>query len=172
MTVLSIGHSNHPLDVFRDLLRRHAVVVLVDVRSSPYSRYATQFNRESLAAYLKGEGIEYRYFGDALGGRPPGHNFYDERGRVLYDLLAQSCEFRAGIERLIRLANGRRVALLCSEEDPTDCHRRLLLGRVLQARGVEVIHLRGDGRAQTEADVAREERQRKTGGQLALFELG
>jgi uncharacterized protein (DUF488 family) len=172
MTILTIGHSNHPLDVFRDLLRRHAVAVLADVRSSPYSRYATQFNRDSLSAYVKGEGIEYRYFGDALGGRPPQDEFYDDSGHVLYDRLAESREFQQGIDRLIRVAGDRRVAVLCSEEDPTDCHRRRLIGRVLQERGLEVIHLRADGRVQTEEELGREERHRKTGGQLALFDLG
>jgi uncharacterized protein (DUF488 family) len=171
MKVFTIGHSNHPLEAFRDLLQRHAVQTVVDVRSSPYSQYCPHFDREALHAYLNEHGVAYRFLGDALGGRPPDDSFYDERGRVLYDQVAASPAFRQGIDRLIREARRHRVAVLCGEEDPTECHRRRLVGRVLTQRGLEVIHIRGDGRAQTEEELARDEHLRKTGGQLTLFEI-
>jgi uncharacterized protein (DUF488 family) len=171
MKVFTIGHSNHCLEAFRDLLLRHAVQTVADVRSSPYSQYCPQFNREDLRAYLKQHGVEYRFFGDALGGRPPGDDFYDDRGRVFYDRIAALPAFRQAIDRLVREAKRRRVAVLCGEEDPTECHRRRLVGRVLQERGVEVVHIRGDGRAQTEDELAHEEHLRKTGGQLNLFQV-
>ena len=171
MKVFTIGHSNHPLEAFRDLLLRHAVQTVVDVRSSPYSQYCPHFNRDGLSAYLKEQGIEHRFLGDALGGKPPGDDFYDDRGRVLYDRIAASPAFRQGIDRLIRVARRRRVAILCGEEDPAECHRRRLVGRVLQERGLELIHIRGDGRAQTEEELVRDEHLRKTGGQLALFDF-
>jgi uncharacterized protein (DUF488 family) len=171
MTVFTIGHSNHALDTFRGLLLQHGIEVLADVRSSPYSQYAPQFNRETLRAAITDEGIEYCFLGDALGGRPPGDDFYDDQGRVLYDRIAASPAFQRGLDRLVRTARNRRTAVLCSEEDPTDCHRRRLIGRVLLERQVPVIHLRGDGRAQTEEEVAREERMQHTGGQLTLFEV-
>ena len=171
MTVFTIGHSNLAMETFRGLLLRHGIEVVADVRSSPYSQYASHFNRETLSAAITGAGIEYCFLGDALGGRPPGDDFYDGQGRVLYDRVAASSAFRQGIDRLVRMARNRRTALLCSEEDPTDCHRRRLIGRVLLERQVPVIHIRGDGRAETEEDVAREERMRQTGGQLSLFEV-
>lgn len=171
MTLFTIGHSNHPFDALRALLLRHGIEGVADVRSSPYSQYAPQSNRETLRDSLQDVGIEYRFVGDALGGRPAGDGFYDDLGRVLYDRIAASAGFQDGIDRLIHWAERRRVALLCSEEDPTDCHRRRLIARVLRDRGVAVVHLRGDGRAETEEEVAREEERRKTGGQRTLFEL-
>ena len=169
-TIWTIGHSNHPLERFLDLLAQHRIAVLADVRSSPYSRYASQFNREALRPALQARKIKYLFLGDLLGGRAEDPQFYDDDGHVLYGRLAESPGFRQGIERLIEGLARFRTAILCGEEDPTDCHRRLLVGRVLQQRGVGVVHLRGDGRAQTEAELAADENFRKTRGQLNLFE--
>ena len=169
-TIWTIGHSNHPLEAFLDLLVRHQIGLLIDVRSSPYSRYASQFNREAIDPALRQRKIQYLYLGDLLGGRVEDPRFYDDDGRVLYGAVAQSPGFRQGIERLLERLVHARTAILCGEEDPSDCHRRLLVGRVLLERGVQVIHLRGDGRAQTEAEVAADEKFRKTKGRLNLFE--
>jgi uncharacterized protein (DUF488 family) len=166
----TIGHSNHPLPKFLDLLRGHGVELLIDVRSQPYARYAVQYNREALQAAIRDAGLKYLYLGDLLGGRVEGREFYDGEGHVRYDRVAASPEFQRGVERLLREMRGGRTAVLCGEEDPTECHRRLLIGRVLGGRGVAVRHLRGDGRAQTEEEVAAEETYRRTKGQLSLFE--
>ncbi len=170
MPIWTIGHSNHPLATFLDLLAQHRIETVVDVRSSPYSRYASQFNREAIAPALMDQAIQYLFLGDLLGGRIEDQRFHDDEGRVLYDRLAASPGFQRGIERLLSDAGRSRVAILCGEEDPTNCHRRLLVGRVLQERGVQVVHIRGDGRAQSEAEVAAEEKFRKTKGQLSLFD--
>ena len=169
-TLWTIGHSNHALDVFLDLLTQGRIEVLADVRSSPYSRYAVQFNRESLRPALQNRSIEYRYFGDRLGGRIDDPNCYDEAGHVLYDRVAALPAFRQAIEELLAAAGKARLAILCGEEDPTDCHRRLLVGRVAGRRGAAVMHIRGDGRIQSEEQLAAEERFRKTKGQLNLFD--
>jgi uncharacterized protein (DUF488 family) len=169
-TIWTIGHSNHPLETFLELLARQRIAALVDVRSSPYSRYASQFNREVIRPAVQQRGIEYCYLGDLLGGRSEDQRFYDDQGRVLYGKVAQSPGFRQGVEQLLDRLAQSRTAILCGEEDPTECHRRLLVGRVLRDRGVCVIHLRGDGRAQSETELAAEEKFRKTKGQMNLFE--
>jgi uncharacterized protein (DUF488 family) len=91
--------------------------------------------------------------GRELGGRPEGDEFYDAEDRVLYERVAASPRFLEGIDRLEQAAKRSRIAILCSEEDPTDCHRRLLIGRVLAARGIDLHHVRGDGRVEREADL-------------------
>jgi uncharacterized protein (DUF488 family) len=138
-TLWTIGHSNHPLETFLALLTQHRIEVLADVRSSPYSRYASQFNREALRPALRERAIQYLFLGDLLGGRAEDERFYDDDGRVLYDRMAQSPGFRQGIGRLLEGVGKFRVVILCGEEDPTDCHRRRLVGRVLQERGVRVM---------------------------------
>ncbi len=151
--IRSIGHSNHTFAHFASLLGRHEIECVVDVRSSPWSRYAPQFNREALGAELATHGIEYVFLGAELGGRPDGDALYDDEGHVLYGAVAATPGFKGGIEALEAQGRARRVAIMCSEEDPTDCHRRLLVARVLQHRGVRVNHIRGDGRVQSESDL-------------------
>src|SRR5688500_10712052 len=98
--LFTVGHSNHSQEVFLALLKKHRIGVLADVRSSPYSRYASQFNREQLAAAVTAAGVEYAFLGRELGGRPEADSFYDDDGHVLYDRLAQSPLFREGVARL------------------------------------------------------------------------
>src|SRR4051812_7664203 len=149
----SVGHSNHALGFFLDLLKREDIQVLVDVRSSPYSRFAPHFNREELKPHVRSAGIQYLFMGDVLGGRPDGDDFYDAAGHVLYDEVAATTWFQEGIQRLSRGAASHRVAMMCSEEDPTDCHRRLLVARVLRDHGVEVLHIRRDRSVVTETEL-------------------
>ncbi len=151
--VLTIGHSNQDMDKLLDLLLQFHVEAVADVRSHPYSRYAPQFNHDGLRARLSEAGLKYVYLGKELGGRPLEPEFYDSEGFVRYDRLADSPRFREGIGRLLAGIDRYRVALLCSEENPAECHRRVLIGRVLSGLGVTVEHIRGDGTLQTEADL-------------------
>jgi uncharacterized protein (DUF488 family) len=153
-SVFTIGHSNHSAKKFVGLLKGHRIEVLVDTRSRPYSRHTPHFNAKDIKATLSGDGIGYLFLGLELGGRPEGEEFYDEEGRVDYAQIERSRPFLDGIYRLEREILVRRVALLCSEEDPEGCHRRLLVGRVLGERGIAVRHIRGDGSVQTEGEAA------------------
>ncbi len=143
-TVFTIGHSNHSLEVFVNLLAQHRVSVLADVRSAPYSRFNPHFNRESLSGALKASEIEYAYFGRELGGRPSDSACY-EGGRVCYDRVAKTRDFRQGLGKVMNAANKQRVALMCAEKEPLDCHRTLLVAQALDARGVSVHHILADG---------------------------
>jgi len=165
---LTIGHSNHPLDLFLGLLRDQRVQIVADTRSQPYSKYAPHYDQEAIKAALDANGIQYRFFGRELGGRPSGADFYDAGGHVLYDRVAASSLFLEGLARLEQDLRKFRVALLCSEENPAGCHRRLLIGRVLGEHDFDIQHIRGNGRLQPEADLVREE----TGddNQLSLFD--
>lgn len=168
--LFSIGHSNHTLETFLGLLKQHQIEVLVDARSHPYSKFAPHFDAEPLKKEVTGVGIKYIFLGKELGGRPNGDEFYDADGHVLYSRVAESPLFLEGITRLETGVTKYRVALLCSEEDPSACHRRLLVGRVLATRGVLLDHIRGDGRIQTEAELQAEEERRRTDGQIEFFE--
>ena len=150
----TIGHSSHPADHFFKLLSANGIEVLVDTRSYPYSKRVPHFDRETLRDSVGQAGARYLYLGDVVGGRPKDKAFYDADGRALYGKVADSPEFLSGIDRLERGADQYRVALLCSEEDPAHCHRRLLIGRVLIDRGAELIHIRGDNRLEDDAAVA------------------
>lgn len=168
--LFSIGHSNHDLEKFLDLLRRHRIDVLVDVRSQPYSRFTPHFRARLLKEAVTGADIKHLFMGKELGGRPDGDEFYDAAGHVLYWRVAESRLFLDGIARLENGIAKYRVAIMCSEENPSACHRRLLVGRVLKTRGVQLEHIRGDGRIQTEAEIQADEERRRADGQIGFFE--
>jgi uncharacterized protein (DUF488 family) len=144
-TIWTIGHSNHTFERFAELLRMERIEFVVDVRSYPYSRFAEQFNREHIEVALRNADTRYLFMGDKLGGRPSHDEHYDEQGRALYDRMADQDTFRSAIQRLVRGCREHRVALMCSEAEPRDCHRRLLVGKVLADHGVELRHILADG---------------------------
>ena len=148
--LFTVGHSNHSPERFQALLKDAAVDVLVDVRSWPHSRYVEWADRATLPAIAGAAGAKYLFLGDRLGGRPDDGKFYDAEGHVLYGCVAGGESFRQGIDRLKRGIAQCQVAVMCSEEDPTHCHRRLLVSKVLLEEGVAVTHIRGDGRRETE----------------------
>lgn len=156
-TILTVGHSNGSYEDFLGLLDGHAVAVVVDVRSSPFSRFAPHFSGEQTRRALSLTSHRYLFMGDVLGGRPDDPSLYDPDGFVKYDLLAASSGFQAGLDRLETGIRNYRVALMCAEEDPISCHRRRLVTRALAERGVAAWHIRGDGRLESELEVANRE---------------
>jgi uncharacterized protein (DUF488 family) len=167
--IYTIGHSSHTAEHLLELLQQHRIEVLVDTRSAPYSRYTPQFDREALHDSVIAAGMKYLFLGDVVGGRPKDESHYDEYGRARYGKVAETADFLDGITRLERGADEFRVALMCSEEDPTNCHRRLLISRVLIERGAEVQHIRGTGEIQTESQVAEASGKPLIEAQPALF---
>jgi len=154
-TLWTIGHSNHSLERFLSLVHAERIEAIADVRSWPRSRYAPWFDREPLARALQQAGVRYVFLGRELGGRPDDPLLYDEAGHVRYDAVAATDVFRAGLDRLQHGLARLRVAVMCAEEDPRHCHRRLLVARVLHERGLTILHARGDGTVQAEAGFTR-----------------
>ncbi len=166
----TVGHSSQLFEAFLDLLHQHEIQLVADVRSSPYSRHSPQFSKEGLERQLPEAGLSYRFLGHVLGGLPQDSQFYDTEGYVLYDRIAASPPFHQEMTALLQQAVTDRTALLCGEEDPSECHRRLMLGRVALDRGYDVSHIRGDGELHSETSMAEEERFQQTKGQLFLFD--
>lgn len=153
LTLYTIGHSNHSMAAFLALLQQHHIRVVIDIRSRPHSRHAPHFGKKHLSGELSNAGIGYLFLGAELGGKPANGEFYDNEGYVCYDRIAASAAFHEGIKRVEATISETRAALLCAEEDPTGCHRHLLVGRVLAERGVTVLHIRRDGRIETDEKV-------------------
>jgi len=151
-TIFTIGHSRHTADHFLALLRAHAIEHLVDVRSQPRSKWAPHFDAAALALLLHARGVNYVSLGKQLGGRPEDRAYYREDGTVDYACRATAPDFAEGISQLGALAQGRRTVILCAEEDPACCHRRLLVAPALARAGAAVVHVRGDGRLEPEPD--------------------
>lgn len=141
----TIGHSNHPIQTFLELLQQHGITALADVRSTPYSRFNPQFRREKLQAALAEAGIQYVFLGEELGARSLDPACYDATGRVSYTKLAQTQLFRRGIERVKNGAGEYRVSLMCAEREPLECHRTILVSRELVRENIVVTHILADG---------------------------
>jgi uncharacterized protein (DUF488 family) len=143
--LFTIGHSNHSLADFLGLLERHGITAVADVRSHPVSRRNPHFNRDELEPVLRRLGIVYVFLGDQLGGRPGQPSLYDEDGRLNYERLRTTDFVERGLDRLDAARQKFTVALMCSEEDPLDCHRGLMIAPALLERGVTLAHIRSDG---------------------------
>jgi uncharacterized protein (DUF488 family) len=151
--VFTIGHSTHQLERFIALLLPHGITALCDVRSKPYSRMSPQFNREELKQSLREHGIAYVFLGKELGARSEDPTCY-ENGKVQYDRLARTELFRQGLDRVQKGMKEYRIALMCAEKEPLECHRTILVARHLVALGLDVQHIQADGRLEDHAAAA------------------
>lgn len=146
--VFTIGHSTQDSVQFLKHLKRYNITVVADVRSTPFSRHNPQFNRENLRLELKESGILYLFMGKELGARSDDECCY-VNDKVRYDLLAQTALFQSGILRVLDGAQKYRIALMCAEKDPLDCHRTILVARELAKYGMQVRHILEDGSVET-----------------------
>ena len=142
--LFTIGHSTHSWEKFLELLRQHHIEAVADVRSSPYSQFNPHFNREPLQLALRQQGISYVFLGEELGARRSEPECY-VNGKVDYSLIARTPSFKRGLDRLVQGAAKMRVAIMCAEKDPLDCHRCILVSPRLKERGIDVQHIHDDG---------------------------
>ncbi len=147
--IFTIGHSTHPWEEFRDLLCAHGIERVIDVRTVPRSRHNPQFNRQTLSAKLRGAKIGYVHL-PKLGGlrraRPdsPNGGWRNASFRGFADYM-QTDDFEQGLDRLLKLARGKKCALMCAEAVPWRCHRSLIAD-ALSVRGFRVGHITGAGK--------------------------
>jgi uncharacterized protein (DUF488 family) len=166
-TLFTIGHSTHELAEFLRLLNVHGVEAVADVRSQPVSRL-THFDRDELADALGAEGIEYVFLGRELGARRDEPECYED-GQAVYERIAELPAFREGLARVIQRVGQQRLALMCAEKEPLDCHRMILVCRHLRNQGIAIRHILADGEAEDHA-AAQRRLLRLTKEERTLFE--
>ncbi len=151
----SIGHSNQSLDEFVELLNVHSINCVIDVRSVPASKYSPQFNQESLKYFLKSYDVLYLYFGDEFGARRT--DCLDENGQVSFEKVVETPLFKSGVTRVMKgLEKGFRIAFMCSEANPLECHRFSLVSRYFYEQGIDVQHILKDSTLASQADLEKE----------------
>ena len=156
--IYTVGHSNHSAETFVKLLTQAKIEVLVDVRSNPSSSWTSYANPYDLKQILKAEGIRYLYLGDVLGGRPSDPDCYNSQtGKADYQAIQNEEPFQRGINRLLEGLKKYRICVMCAEEDPSSCHRNLLVGESLRREGVQILHIRGNGQIQTDEELWKDE---------------
>jgi len=134
-----------------DLLIKHRIQAIADVRSGPYSQRFPWFNRESLKKQLNKHKIQYVFLGEELGARRDEPCCYVGT-RADYDLIAQTPLFKKGLDRIEQGLDKMRISLMCAEKDPIDCHRTILVARHAQSF-TPVTHILNDGSLESHAEL-------------------
>jgi uncharacterized protein (DUF488 family) len=163
--LFTIGYGARTLEQFLTVLKTNRIEYLIDVRTAPYSKFKPEFSKDLLQYQVERAGLRYLFMGDTLGGQPKDPACHTE-GKVDYDKVRAQPWFRKGLERLQKAVEQQcRVALMCSEGRPEQCHRSKLIGEALTAAGISVCHIDEDGGLLTQAQVI----DRLTKGQMDLF---
>jgi len=155
--IYTVGHSNYPIEVFLDLLHSQAINCIVDVRSVPASAYNPQFNQAPLKNVLKRHKINYLHFADEFGARQTAPELLNSTGKLDFEKVRQTERFRQGIERIRQgVEKGFRIALMCSESEPIDCHRFSMVSIGLEQAGFDVLHILKDKSLKTNRELEEE----------------
>ena len=147
----TIGHSNHTIEKFVELVSMHSITAVFDVRSHPYSKFNPQFNRETIEEELKKHNIKYYFLGEELGPRSNDHECYIN-GKVQYSSISKTFQFRQGIERLLVEMESNRILIMCAEKDPITCHRTILICRHMRQYDIEIKHILENGGIERNSD--------------------
>ena len=143
--IYTVGHSTHQIDYFLELLQKYSINCLVDVRSVAASSYNPQYNKEPLSNFLKNHGVTYMHFAEEFGARHSDPDLLDDEGKVDFEKVRKSWNFKNGVERLwLGLDKGFTIALMCSEGEPFDCHRFSMVSIALEKDGFDVKHILKD----------------------------
>lgn len=173
MVVYTVGHSNHPIEEFLKLLVKHNINCICDVRSMPYSRFTEQYNRENIKEYLSEHNIKYLFFGEEFGARREEKSLLTD-GMVDFEKVAKNEKFIKGINRIEKgLEKGYRIALMCTEKEPIECHRTILVSRNLFLKGMVILHILSDGTAVYHEKIEEElvEKYFPNRNQLSIFDM-
>lgn len=152
--LFTIGYTHHSHEEFLELLRANKITYLLDVRSTPYSQFTSHFNKDVIADFLKKNGINYNHMGKFFSARPLDKSLYTEQGYLDFEKARASENFKKGLENVtLGLNKGYNIALMCTEKDPFDCHRAIMVARGFDLSGIEVSHILPDGKIITQSEL-------------------
>lgn len=142
-TLYSIGHGHKTIEEFVAELNVYEIKYIIDVRSIPFSKWAQHFNQGVIETWLHQFGVTYSYMGDTIGGKLQNDSCYDREGYLDYKKMAEMPKFQEGLKRLVSAnESGSHIAIMCTETDPTLCHRSKLIGRELFFKNhINITHI-------------------------------
>ena len=150
----TIGHSKHEYSFFESMLKKYDISYLLDVRSVPFSRFAETYNRNNIKSLLAESGITYKQMGKYFGARPQDEALYTSEHFLDFEKVRGSKLFLEGVENVILgLDKGNNVALMCTEKDPLDCHRAIMVSKGFLDAGINVNHILENGLLQTQLEL-------------------
>ena len=173
MQLYTIGHSTYPVEHLLELLNKYQVNYIIDVRSMPYSRYASQYNSDVLKKTLNDAGIEYYHMKNSFGARQEDPRYYNEEGYLDFEIFRASEVFNKGMKNIEKGLEKYNIALMCTEKNPIDCHRAIMVGRGFELDGIDVKHILHDGELLSQEELNEQllNRYFPEWGQLSLFDL-
>lgn len=152
--LFTIGHTNHSHEEFLKLLQAHQIEYVLDVRSTPFSQFTSQFNKDIIAEFLKENRVKYNHMGKYFGARPVDKSLYTDKGYLDFEKARETDDFKKGVDNVILgLNKGYNVALMCTEKDPFDCHRAIMVARGFELNGIDVNHILPDGRITSQKEL-------------------
>ena len=152
--IYTLGHSNYPFYKFIEILKKYDINYVVDIRSTPYSKYNTQYNKEFLHETLKNLGYTYIYMADEFGAKRKTKVSYTDEGYADFDKVILEDEFKRGIERLkVGCSKNYKIVLLGAMQEPIRCHRAILLGKELIKAGFDVKHIMHEGDLKVQSEL-------------------
>lgn len=152
--IYTIGHSSHKIEYFLYLLKNNGIDCLADVRSIPYSKYTPQFNVNELKRFLNSNKLHYIFLGKEFGARREDRSLYTIEGYLDFEKVSKTDLFKLGIERTkIGIEKGYHIALMCTEKDPIDCHRNILVAREFYKLNYNINNILENGEIQTQDDI-------------------
>ncbi len=152
--IYTIGHSTHSIEFFYNLLSTFSINCIIDVRSIAASSFNPQYNKEPLSNFLKTKGVQYLHFSEEFGARHTDPDLLDDEGKVDFELVRKSWNFKRGVERLWEgIEKDFKIALMCSESEPFDCHRFSMVSIALEKDGFEVLHILKDKSLKTNTEL-------------------
>jgi uncharacterized protein (DUF488 family) len=148
----TIGYSGFQVRDFIKELKKRDVNAVVDVRSKPYSKFHSDYNKEAITEILSQHNIHYFNFDKSFGARQTNPKYCTD-GYVDFEKFARSEIFLDGINRIADgCENGMVIALMCAEKDPISCHRAILVSRYLTEYDVRHIVPGGEDITQSELE--------------------
>lgn len=169
----SIGHSKHEFNKFLKMLKDNNIDYLLDVRSSPFSKYAETYNKDNLKDLLDQNGIVYWHMGGYFGARPEEKELYTQENYLDFEKVRAGKKFQDGVKSVLTgLNEGKNIVLMCTERDPMDCHRAIMVSKGFLDAGVNVKHILPDGSIETQKELENRmlEKYFPYGGQLSFIE--
>jgi len=142
-TIFTVGHSNLSFMRFISLIQANNIDHIIDIRSIPYSRHAPWSNKSRLPEILRPFKVQYTYLGHKLGGKKQTIAQISKQQGTTPQLI-----YDEAIQLLLHLSMRDRLALLCSEGDPANCHRQHIIAQTLIDSGVKVLHILHTGSLQ------------------------
>lgn len=153
MEIFTIGYAGFEIDDFIKVIKEYHINSLIDVRSSPFSKFYSDYNKPNLCKALHEKGIFYQNYNREFGARQVDKIFYPN-GYLDFSIFTKSTNFLEGMNKITNaIPLGYRFVLMCSEKDPITCHRAIMVGKAFFDNGVSINHILSNGRIITQSDI-------------------